>query len=181
VVPNPLVEIIRDATSGRKRPWLLVLIGFFLVCSAWKYKLGAPRPPTRPPDTIEYHYGQWLRHLHVLHRGGPAGRFTLEGFIDRFEEKISTSDRFDKVQEHEVALFRLGYFAEYRFETKGRDPKKIIMQFYTNAMRTDLRYNWNVSTVFTHDQTNVCIVARTEDIPKITEIFHQMDNPATNR
>jgi hypothetical protein len=168
---EPLAEILRDITSPRKRPWLLLLIGLFVVSAAWKTKLGAPE---RPPDTIEYHYAEWKRHLAILHsnRGTPDSRFSLRTVIPFIEEKLSDRERHTKISEHETALIRDGYFAELRFDTA--EPIKIISQLYTNTLKTDLEHRWTASTVYYRDRTNVCITARTEDLPKLQSLVKQL-------
>ena len=178
-LPEPLLEMLRDATSPRKRPWLLVLFGLFLVCAALKTKLGAARPPRPPPDTIAYHYSQWLRQVDALHRGQPTTRVSINSLEWVLDGKPSTGDRYKKIEEHETALIRLGYFEEFRFDTKGAAPTPILLQFYTNAMHTDLKHRWTASTVY-HPQTNICLTARKQDIPAIESIFKHLDNARTN-
>lgn len=179
-LPHPLLEILSDATSRRKRPWLLVLAGFFLVCAAWKMQLGTPKPPRPPPDTIDYHYAQWLRQVDALHRGRATNRVSFNSLEWLLDGRPSTDERYKKLEEHETALIRLGYFEEFRFDTKGAAPAPILLQFYTNAMRTDLKYYWTAATVF-HPQTNICITARKQDIAAIKYIFRHLDNTRTNR
>jgi hypothetical protein len=178
-LPQPVLEILRDATSPRKRPWLLVLFGLFLLCAAWKMQLGTPQPPRSPPDTIDYHYTQWLRQVDALHRDRPTNRVSINSLEWFLDGKPSTHDRYEQIEEHETALIRLGYFEEFRFDTKGAAPMPILLQFYTNAMRTDLKYYWTASTVY-HPQTNICITARKQNIPAIAAIFKHLDNARTN-
>lgn len=173
---HPLVEILRDITSPRKRPWILILIGLFLVSAAWKTKLGAPREPTPPPETVEYHYREWRRHVTAWSRRNQTNRFSIHAIVNRLEGNISLGQRHDKIQEHEAALVRLDYFGEFNFDPKGADVSKLMAQFYTNTLNTDLHlYVWTASATYT-SRTNIHITARIEDIPKLQSLFNQLTN-----
>ncbi|HUS35044.1 MAG TPA: hypothetical protein VM680_06795 [Verrucomicrobiae bacterium] len=179
--PHPVAEILRDITSARKRPWILILLGFFLICAAWKTKLGAPREPKRPPDTIEYHYTEWRRHVTAVSRGTPTDRFSIRAILARIESKISPRERHELITEHENALIRLGYFDDFRFDTKGADVGKLMSQFYTNTLNTDLHIYYFRISILLSGQKTIQITAPKEDIPKLAAIFRQLVSADTNR
>ncbi|HUS36461.1 MAG TPA: hypothetical protein VM680_14005 [Verrucomicrobiae bacterium] len=178
---HPVAEILRDITSPRKRPWILVLLGLFLVCAAWKTKLGAPRELERPSDTIEYHYNEWRRHVTALNRAPARSRFSVNALLSRLEPKTSPRERREKINEHELALMRLGYFSDFNFDPKDADYSKLMLQFYTNTLNADLHIYFPTAIATFGDHTNIHITARNDDIPKLEAIFKQLASAQTNR
>ena len=180
--PHPVAEILRDITSARKRLWILILLGFFLICAAWKTRLGAPREPKHPPDTIEYHYSEWRRHVTAVSRGTPTDRFSIRAILARIESKTSSRERHELISEHETALVRLGYFNDFQFDAKDGDVGKLMSQFYTNTLNTDLHiYYYTISVIFSGQKKAIHITARNDDIPKLEAIFKQLAGAQTNR
>ena len=178
-LPAALSEVIRDFASPRKRPWLLVGLGFILVLTAWKTKLGAPRTPRPEPDTINFHYYQWLHHKENLYWHDPP-RISVKRLTWHLDGKPSSSDRFERIERHELALIRLDYFEERAFDWRGGDLGKFLTAFSGQAAKTDPDLRWSVRG-FQSQETSVYFTARKQDIPAIESIIRQVERGRTNR
>jgi hypothetical protein len=177
-----LLEVIRDLTSRKNRPWHLVAIGFILVITAWKTKLGVPGVPRPEPDTIEYHSAQWLHEKQNLVWGIATNKFNIKKLTWYLDGKPTFDARHQNIERHEVALIRLGYFEERRYDSQGVDLYKIFDAMSKRAREAHLDENWSISAVSAvyNPETNICFVARKADLPAVESIFKQVMRSLTN-
>lgn len=173
-----LRDIMHDAVSPRKRPWILVAIGFVLVVAAWKNKLGSPRRPEPPPDTIEYHYDQWLHHKANLIWGIETNALNLKKVVWHMDGKPTFTDRREKMEQHEIALIRHGYFEERGFGLPITNASMFMTEFERQAKASGLGDRFSIR--FTFPQTNVLFTARPADLEKIELIMKQAFRASTN-
>jgi hypothetical protein len=176
----PYREIVRDFVSRKNRPWLLLAAGFVLVVAAWKFKVGEPRH-RREPDTISYHYQQWLHHRRYGRLGSNRKGLNLQTVNWYLDGKPTVWERREAEEQHELALIRLGYFEERDFEWPGGDINKFFSNFWQRARQTDLKENYSArwSSPFAGN-TNVSIVARKEDMPIVDSLRKELMRSATN-
>lgn len=180
LIHQNLDEILRDLTSARNRPWILIAIGFAVILAAWKFKLGEPRPALnrRGPDTIEYHYQQWLHERRYLGRRPKGWNLTtLNWYLDG---KPTLGERMNAFEEHQEALIRLGYFDERHFDWHGSDLGKFFFKFTQRAAQTDLKGEFRAGWAPNGSSTNVSIIARKQYMPIIESIWNEMTRASTN-
>ena len=173
-----LRDILHDAISPRKRPWILVAIGFVLVIAAWKNKLGSPREPKAPPDTIEYHYDQWLHHKANLVWGIETNELNLKKAVWHMDGKPTFTERREKMEAHEIALLRHGYFEERSFGLPFTNVSMFMTEFQKQADASGLDDRYSIR--FQIPQTNVLFTARAEDLATIELIMKQAFRASTN-
>jgi hypothetical protein len=180
---RPHREIIRDFTSRKNRPWLLVAIGSILVVSAWKLKLGEPRPDhprRREPDTIAYHYEQWQHERRYLKWGNRPKGFNLHTLSWYLDGKPTFGQRLEAAEQHELALIRLGYFEERKFDWPSGDINLFISNFINQAEQTELKQNWSVHYV-RFGETNLIFTARKQDMPMIESLYMRLTRSSMNQ
>jgi hypothetical protein len=173
-------DILNDAVSPRKRPWILVAIGFVIVIAAWKNKLGSPRQPKAPPDTVEYHYDQWRHHKANLIWGIETNALNLKKAVWHMDGKPTFTARREKMEEHEIALIRHGYFEERSFfglSVSNLSTFETEFQQQAEASGLDERYSMRLQSF---PATNVLFTARPEDLEKIELIMKQVFRASTN-
>jgi hypothetical protein len=170
-LPEALREILHDAASPRKRPWILVAIGLIVVLAAWKNKLGAPRPAQETPDTIEYHYDQWRHHKANLVWGVETNRLSVRKLVWHLDGKPTFTERMDKVQYHFMSLVRLGYFEERQFMLPETNVPK-FKALWNAQTHSNFVKKLNIEHIF-HSGTNVVITARPENMPAIEAMMSE--------
>ena len=174
-----LRDILNDAVSPRKRPWILVAIGFVLVIAAWKNKLGSPSEAKAPPDTIEYHYDQWLHHKENLVWGIETNSLNLKKVVWHLDGKPKFSERREKIEEHEIALIRHGFFEERSFGVYVTNVPTFVTEFEKQAEASGLADRYSIRFT-TFPRTNAQFTARREDLEKIELIMKQVFHASTN-
>jgi hypothetical protein len=154
--------------SRKNRAWVLGAIGLILISAALKTKLGTSRPE---PDTTAYHYSQWLHQTENLgYTGNFTNRISFKKIIWYLDGRPSFHGRVEKLEKHQNALIRLGYFQERAFDFKGIDPAKFMNAVSDRARQAGL------VIVFSHSQdTTAHIIVRNEDMAAIEAIVKDIE------
>lgn len=171
-----LREIIRDIASRRNRKWQGVAFLFIVSLLIWKDQ----HRPHEEPDTIDYHYNQWLHNKRNLVWGISTNRLSVKKAVWYLDGKPTFEERMEQIHRHELALIRLNHFADVTFNSKGADISQLLSDFTQRATKSEIEDRWSTYVTY-NPETNINFTARRQDLPILTSLFQESMHSITNR
>jgi hypothetical protein len=174
-----LAVVMASLKAVFQRPYfrqtILAACGIGLVLWAWRSELGAPREK-KGPDTVGYHYGRLKQLRNNVVGKKPASVKAL--FHPRalnwyLEGRPTIQEQYQRMETHQAALIRLGYFERRDFPWKGN-----LNQLGTAVLKAmkDNRIDFfpRIETQNGYSD-HVFVTTRKEDMPAIGRLIRKLE------